>query len=124
MKREDLLELYVTWDEAIMPGSPWIGGTRRFTGLTVDGMEMLVSYGYLDPKENQNDSPTTEQYLEFMKKNPGFLATGYVVSEDRSDSRITIEGLEGRGDTEAFTEMFENADEFEVDGNYGRCWYD
>ena len=102
---------------------------QRFYGLSVDVLEILIAEGFIDLDENQNNSPTTEEFLEFMKKYPGVKAHGYVIGCDREDCRTTLEGLSFMGEVTFpmlvdFTEMCRFADEFVIgeDGLYS--WWD
>ena len=69
------------------------------------------------------------EFREFLIQYPKFKAHGYIVTPDREDFRVSLEGLEVEEDltTEeilAFSNKFHNADEFTVTNNYARCWWD
>jgi len=49
---------------------------QSFYGLSVGVLEILIAEGFIDLDENQNNSPTTEEFLEFMKKYPDVKAHG------------------------------------------------
>lgn len=104
------------------------GGCARFVGMTYKTLQKLVDKGYADPEDNTNGSTTLGEYLEFMKEHPRFKAHGYVISNDRDDRRITVEGLEAKRVTikemVAFTDLDRMADEFEATQLYCRSWWD
>ena len=104
------------------------GGCASFSGMTYKTLQELVDKGYADPEDSQNDSTTLGEYLEFMKKHPRFKAHGYVVSNDRNDRRVTIEGLEAGQVTpdelQDFINLDRYADEFEAMQSYCRSWWD
>jgi hypothetical protein len=108
----------------------WFGGAESFTGLSVGAMQTLIELGFLEPHGNQNGSPTTAEFLRFMKRFPGFTAIGYATHPDRKDSRVTIEGVEASGtilSAEAaaeFRELAATADECDLSADYARCWWD
>ena len=106
----------------------FFGGCASFSGMTYKTLKTLVDKGYADLEDNQNGSTTLGEYLEFMKEHPRFKAHGYIVSNDRDDRRITVEGLEAGKVTikemVEFTELDRHADEFEATQNYCRSWWD
>ena len=104
------------------------GGCARFSGMTYKTLKKLVEKGYADPEDNTNDSTTLGEYLEFMEEHPRFKAHGYIISNDREDRRITIEGLEAKNITimemVAFTDLDRMADEFEATQKHCWSWWD
>ena len=121
----------------------YLGGVRRFYDVSPETVAELVKKGYANPDETQNDSPSIQEFLDFCEQHPemGLTLGGYVVSNDRSDCRVTIDGIAGELPTGAsgstanaidgivsFYERFRYADELEVD--QGTCavalsaWYD
>lgn len=106
----------------------FFGGCARFSGMTYETLQKLVDKGYADLEDSQNDNTTLGEYLEFMKEHPRFKAHGYVVSNDRNDRRITIEGLEAGQVTldelQDFINLDRDADEFEAMQSYCRSWWD
>ena len=99
-----------------------------FDGLEPETLEKLIDLRFADPKERQNYSPSTAEFLEFLNENDEFTAIGYVVSPNRDDYRLTIEGVEAYGCDERqiynFVNMFRKADEFEMTPVYQRAWFD
>jgi len=71
------------------------GGTESFDNMDVNTLGLLIEEGYADPEMEQNGSPTTKEFYNFMLKHPDIKAHGYAVSPDRDDYRMTIEGLSG-----------------------------
>ena len=106
----------------------FFGGCASFSGMTYNTLQKLVDKGYADLEDSQNDSTTLGEYLEFMKVHPRFKAHGYVVSNDRDDRRVTVEGLEAGQVTikevEDFIKLDRYADEFEATQDYCRSWWD
>ena len=108
----------------------YLGGIKRFGGLTLDKLETLLKEKFADPDEAQNASPTIAEFRDFLLDYPSYTAHGYAVSDDRSDYRVTIEGVGKTGgydsaeELEAFISMFRCADEFMADRDGMFCWYD
>jgi len=104
-------------------------GVKRFEGLSLDNLKAMLSKGFIDPNENQNNSPDTEEFAEFMENHPKFTAHGYIVSPYRNDARVTLEGVTMLGEIDkddiiAFYEMFRYADEITANETCLHCWYD
>jgi len=102
-----------------------------YSCMDVGTLTQLISLGFADPEMTQNDSPTIEEFVEFMTRYPSCVAHGYVVSPNRDDCRVSIEGLVCSEDLVTndmlydFVGSFRCADEFTVskeDGLY--CWWD
>jgi hypothetical protein len=93
-EREQILQPYLFKKGDMLYG--WSGGTRHIQKVPVEVIELLIRKGYLKRDENQNQSPTTDEFLRFMKQWRRYkvLAHGYEVSKERNDCRVTIEGLE------------------------------
>lgn len=108
----------------------YLGGIARFENLSNENFNLLAIEGFVDPGEAQSDiSPCAGEFKNFMNKYPGVTAHGYIVSPERSDCRLTIEGLDYKGPVSSqmmadFTEMCRYADEFYCDTNGFYCWYD
>lgn len=107
------------------------GGVRHVSDLTWMELEYLFDNNFIDPEDSQNCSPTAEEIYDFIKDHDEFCAFGYAVSPDRSDYRITLEGierlpgLEGIEDGEElkdFVKFARFADELDVD--HGYAWWD
>lgn len=101
----------------------------RFEDVTVQQLNELVDENLIDLDDTQNNSPTFGEIIKFMNKYPEFYAHGYVVSESRSDARVSLEGVQliSQRDLEQeiiddFHNLFRNADEFDEEDLY--VWYD
>ena len=107
----------------------WNGGTKSFESLNLYQINQLLEIGALDLEDTQNNAPSVGKIIEFIKKNPRFVAHGYVVSESRPDCRISFEGVKLEGlsteeEKKAFIEVFRHADDLEFDNNFLYAWYD
>ena len=107
----------------------YMGGCYRFEGLTLDQLNLLLDEGFIDPEERQNDAPTTIEFKSFLEAYPDATIHGYIISPNRDDYRISIEGAEYNGDVSKemmidFIEMFRFADDFTVSDNCLYCWFD
>lgn len=105
------------------------GGYYGIHKMDINQLNMLLDEKFIDPEECQNCSPSTMEFKEFMEAYPNVTAHGYIISPDRSDYRVTIEGLEYNGHVtrkmmEEFTELFRHADDFTCNRNCLYCWYD
>ena len=124
--------------EQILFGEPYsksnysLGQIRRFDLLSVDDASRLVKKGYLLPEESQNNSPTVREFIEFARNHPDteWYFEGYVISPERDDVRVTIDGFGSTGiysseDLIAFIMEYRYADELSAElGGGCRCWYD
>jgi hypothetical protein len=101
---------------------------ERFEDLDVEDFKTLLDEKFVDPQDKQNSAPTAMEFYRFMQRYPSFKAHGYAVSKNRTDYRISIEGVQGMTMSsealQAFVNMFGEADTFNVDGGYCYCWYD
>lgn len=105
------------------------GGCRSFSDLDVESLKKLIDMDFIDLSEAQNYAPSVEEIYYFMKDHPLVTCHGYAVSPDRSDYRVSIEGIEYCGAVTMemlvdFVDMFKEADEFSVSTNGLYCWYD
>jgi uncharacterized protein YodC (DUF2158 family) len=102
---------------------------KWFENLTLKQLETLFKEDFVEPDEAQNDSPTTKEILEFMRVNKRFTCHGYIVTPDRCDYRVSLEGVALSGkltqkERENFNNLFRKADEFDCDDKGCRAWYD
>lgn len=77
----------------IPDAASWFGGSEKIQNVDLNTVKLLIQSGFVELEEAQNDSPTTQQFLNFMEKYPDVKAHGYAVSHKRDDYRITLEGL-------------------------------
>lgn len=105
----------------------YMGGCRSFGNMSVDLLSKLVEMNFADPDDRQNDAPSIEEFIEFMNKWSGYVVHGYVISDKRSDYRVSVEAIEKIGEFktkeefEDFVSMFRYADEFDTKGY---TWFD
>lgn len=102
---------------------------HRFTNLSLNNLQELIDSNFIDLEECQNYSPTTEEFLNFMKENPGVVAHGYAVESTRNDYRVTLEGIsyDGNVDFEELINLVDNfrsADIFNIDTDGFYLWWD
>lgn len=113
----------------IAPITPYAAGIIPFEWLALEDLETLFEGKFIDPEDRQNEAPTAGEFLEFMRKHPHVFAHGYAASPERSDYRITIEGLMAHKaylTPQAFEEFIifcRHADELEL-GDHLRSWWD
>ena len=105
------------------------GGCCRFEGLTLDRLNLLFDERFIDPEERQNNAPSTLEFKSFLEAYPETTVHGYIVSPERDDYRVSIEGAEYNGEVSKemamdFVEMFRFADDFTVSDNCLYCWFD
>ncbi len=122
--------------DEILFGEPYnktkyCGGCRRFDALSAEDAQKLMTLGFIDPEDTQNCSPTAQEILDFCLDGSGkWQIHGYAISIDRSDCRVTFEGLQSDGPLTAsealdFVMEFRFADELcAEDGGGAWCWYD
>ena len=120
-RRQEILGIDVDWMERR-------GGTASIDNVTVEQLKLLIDEKFADPEECQNDAPSIQDIYDFMENYPEFVAHGYIVSPNRTDYRVSLEGvkLERKptpDELQDFTTLFRHADTFDiVDGCY--CWFD
>lgn len=105
------------------------GGITYFSSLTGEKARWLLNQGAASSGDCQNDAPSFEEITTFLEAHPKFVGHGYIVLPERSDERITLEGVISEAklsktDKDAFTRMFRHADEFELSATFARAWYD
>ncbi len=111
---------------------PYMGGCAWYKNLDAPTLRQMIALGYADPEETQNESPEISEFADLLEQHPGLTAHGYVVSFERDDYRMSVEGVEGiiHG-TEPLIELlikYRFADEFEIESTNGgfnvRLWWD
>lgn len=109
----------------------YLGGIRKFEGLRLETLKELSDLGHLNLFDAQNDGPTIQKFMDFMEKYPGYKAMGYVVSKDRGDYRLTVDGIEkveshiSMAELEDFLKEFgDTAEDITATTNCVSCWYD
>lgn len=104
-----------------------ISGIMNFTGLSKEALIQLVDRGFADPEEKQNDAPTIGWMIANLPADTKF--GGYVVSRNRSDTRVSIDTLEMSAETlqalpQSVKEVLETADEYDEFKTGMRIWWD
>ena len=107
----------------------YFGGCQHFVELTLSQLNSLLDEGFIDPEERQNCAPDTMEFKAFLETYPEATLHGYIITPDRDDYRVTIEGLEYHGEVSRemlsdFIDMFRTADDFIQDQEYLYCWFD
>ena len=105
------------------------GGIRHFEDLDYETLKYLMDQNFIRPDDCQNCAPYASEIVDFVANHPNFTAHGYAVSPTRGDYRITIEGVELRGDYDRYTlldfiKLFRFADAFDIEPNHLYCWFD
>ena len=103
----------------------------RYTGLSYDDLQKLVEEKFADPEERQNDSPSILEFLGELKEfKDNVTFHGYAISLDRDDYRVSVEGFEIEGISQAqlisLMEQYRFADELTADAakGYLYTWWD
>jgi len=127
---------YIKRDMIIFGGydrKSYMGGCKNFH-CSYATMEKLVEENFIELDECQNYSPYTRDFMDVLKDVDNVEFTGYAISPDREDYRVTIDGVDVEiQDTDFDTvsilvESFRGADEFSLqhDGHsyYLHAWWD
>ena len=107
-------------------------GTCQFDNLSFQKAKELMERGYLSPEDKQNESPTAQEFVDFMAAHDpdNWFLHGYVVSPYREDVRVSIEGIGSVGpitdhDMVDFLRTFRHADSLIAEDEQPVfCWYD
>ena len=106
-----------------------VGGIKDFE-ISLHQLENLIDENFIVLEETQNDRPSTEEFLNFIKRFPIVKAIGFAVDLERADYRVSLDGLKYIGNIDdgfAYViknEWEETADEFELTEIYFRAWWD
>lgn len=106
----------------------YVANEREFFDLQLSQLEKLISNNFISNVESHNESPTTSEFLEFMKLYPEYKAIGFVISDQREDYRVTITGLQKESGAETIEELKDFvmlcrcADVFSVEGKMYSNW--
>ena len=104
-------------------------GTRSFKSVDLKTVKELIDKGFLNVNDAQNASPTAGEFYEFMEEHPEFEAHGYCVCPERSDCRVTLEGIQcskkvSKEAMEDFLDLCRHADELSYKNGGLYCWWD
>ena len=106
------------------------GGIREFGYLNAEDLNKLLDLGLADPDEQKNElAPTTKEIAKFLNDHQNFWAHGYVVSPERDDYRVSLEGVEcgsdyDTSDVQDFFSLFKYPDGVSVEETGMYCWFD
>ncbi len=123
-RRDKIVGMNVEW------GKDDSGGLIRLNRLSLSVVAQLYEEKFIDPNDRQNLAPTAQEILAFMCRHPSALASGYMISPERDDYRVTIETVElpTKDATPAARQEFEtlckNANELDIQGDFLYCWWD
>ena len=97
---------------------------ERFEGLSLEQLKTLVTEGFAKTRERQNYSPSIGEFLDYFEDG-GVSVTfhGYVVSPERADTRVSVEGFVCRY-ADHIVNDFHHADEFTVYNGWIYAWWD
>ena len=105
-------------------GYNYSGGVVSFTCMPACILRELIDDSHANQAAAQNDAPTLGEILDFMERYEefNFTAHGYIVSPERPDYRVAVEGIETDstidGDCfQEFKDTFMHADEFSVNAH-------
>lgn len=113
----------------------YFGGVRSFTA-SKELIVKLLENDFIDRTSAQNYSPSVEEFLEYADnlENSKISFWCYAISGDRSDYRVTIEGIDAiipdnkYDDISFAVESFRGADEFSFEhincAFYLHAWWD
>ena len=115
-----------------IPANYKAGGMCRFDNLRFKMAKELMNRGFLSPEDKQNEAPTAQEFITFMKQHDpnNWILHGYAISPKREDVRVSIEGIESIDplsdhDMVDFLRTFRDADSLITDSNLQVfCWYD
>ena len=110
------------------------GGYLHFENKTLSSIKTLIAEGFLELNGSQNKGPTIAEMLRVAEEigDGGITFEGYVISAERSDCRITLDGLnihknniEASEDLKQTLEKWaESADEVTKFTDSVRLWWD
>ena len=111
------------------------GGYARCDNMPYSKFKQLYDEGFVDKYEAQNESPSTIEFIDIVNGHEDWVEfETYAISPDRSDYRITIEGIniwipyDKTDELCYFVEQFRYADEFSLctyeEGFHLRAWWD
>lgn len=105
------------------------GGIKRFSKLSVNGLQALIDNSFIDVNDCQNLAPTVQEFLDFARKYDDYMFHGYAVAPYREDYRVSIEGIEkftpmsSKEEEKDFLDTFAEADDLYHIGHI-YCWFD
>ena len=102
---------------------------HSFDSLSLKQLDALITNDFIHPHDCHNYSPSVSDFMEFMKKYTGVVAIGHTVGPERSDYRVSLEGLRFSGEVSKqmlldFVDLCRRADEFAVSDDSLYAWWD
>ncbi|WP_168124073.1 hypothetical protein [Paenibacillus sp. HB172176] len=119
--RDKLLRIHNNWDDEL-------NKIVYFKNMDVSMLENLIINEFINPYDNQNNSPNVIEIFNFMVEFPQVFAEGYIVGPTRNDYRITIDQLsvtkelETEKLTRAFKLLCNNADAITTTDGLNAWW--
>lgn len=128
----------IDWDEEAFGSVVKFGSGSKYDALSPKTVEELIEGNHLRPEESQNGAPSAQALLDFAKDVDAdtigveVRLGGYMVSEERHDTRITLTSIRVSADErkvpgeirERFLETFRRADKLDVDDEECYAWWD
>ena len=71
----------------------YCGGTASFNSATDKMLRLALTNSWVESNAEQGCGLTTEDYINFLERNPRFKAHGYAVSPKRADCRLELAGV-------------------------------
>lgn len=113
----------------------YTGGIRYFDDISYSLLKKLVDMQFANPEECQNDSPSINELLSAFEDYEDYISfSGYSVSPDRRDYRISIDEIKieiPKDNTDMLSyavEYYRYADEFHLSAAHGNfyviAWWD
>lgn len=103
----------------------------KFSNLSFDGLEQLLSQGFTTANTYYNAAPTIAKFIDFGKRcvDVGALATFGGVAFKNQDSDVAIDAIKVVGVTDIdfvgeFIKFTRGCDEIEVSSQYLFAWWD
>ena len=104
-------------------------GTNEFFDMSLDTLKTLIDNGFADLDKRTNNLPTIREFIELVEKHAETKLSfrGIIVSPERRDYGIYVEGIEAHSNNKEFILDFVNlcyeADEFECKKDYQYCFF-
>jgi hypothetical protein len=114
----------------------YIGGSRRFSNLPLELLELILLENHTDHNEKHNNAPSIRDLIIFAKqmseKGYYFFFNGYAISPKRDDYRVSVDTINikyyfdnsNHLNNKIIEKFFKDADEKDLDNGTMRFWYD
>jgi hypothetical protein len=114
----------------------YIGGSRRFSNLPLELLELILLENHTDHNEKHNNAPSIRDLIIFAKqmseKGYYFFFGGYAISPKRDDYRVSVDTINikyyfdnsNHLNNKIIEKFFKDADEKDLDNGSMRFWYD